>query len=89
MPIARISITGVALLLLVACGGPDARSAREQAAADAEAAELGRDTDKTVFDDLVQTQDKARAVEDVTLGHKANLDAAMEQAEGSTAVADE
>ena len=89
MPIARISITGLALLLLVACGGPDAGSAREQAAADAEAAELGRDTDKTVFDDLVQTQDKARAVEGVTLGHKANLDAAMEQAEGGTTAADE
>ena len=89
MPIARISITGLALLLLVACGGPDAGSAGDQAAADAEAAELGRDTDKTVFDDLVQTQDKARAVEGVTLGHKATLDAAMEQAEGGTTAADE
>jgi hypothetical protein len=35
-----------------------------------------------VFDDMIQTQDKARAVEGVTLGHKADMDAAIEQSEG-------
>jgi hypothetical protein len=37
-----------------------------------------------VFDDLIQTQDKARAVEGVTLGHKADLDAAIESAGGDS-----
>jgi hypothetical protein len=35
-----------------------------------------------VFDDLIQTQDKARAVEGVTLEHKDTLDQALEAAEG-------
>jgi len=58
---------------------------------DKEAADaaLGRDTDATVFDDLIETQDKARAVEDVTLGHKDALDAALEQAEGGAPADDE
>ncbi len=44
-----------------------------------------RDTDETVFDDMIQTQDRARAVEDVTLGRKAEMDAAIEQSEGDAA----
>ena len=44
----------------------------------------GRDTDDTVFDDMIQTQDRARAVEDLTLGRKDDLDAALEKAEGSS-----
>lgn len=84
MPRARLTLAGLAFLLLLACGGqPESRSAEEQAAADAAATELGRDTDETVFDDMVQTQDKARAVEDLTLGRKNELDAAMEDAEGN------
>jgi len=35
-----------------------------------------------VFDDMIQTQDKARAVEGVTLGRKADMDAAIEDSEG-------
>jgi len=31
---------------------------------------------------VIQTQDKARAVEDLTLGRKDDLDAAMQQSEG-------
>lgn len=51
-----------------------------------EARAKGRDTDETVFDDMVQTQDKARAVEDLTLGRKADMDAAIEQSsEGAPA----
>ena len=46
---------------------------------------LGRDTDETVFDDMIQTQDRARAVEDLTLGRKGEMDAAIEQSEGEPA----
>jgi hypothetical protein len=73
---ARLSLATVAMLTLVACGGP-APSQDEE-----EARELGRDTDKTVFDDMIQTQDKARAVEDLTLGRKDELDDALEASEG-------
>ena len=84
MPRARLTLTGLALLLLAACGGaPESSSEEEQAAADARASELGRDTDKTVFDDMIQTQDKARAVEGVVLEHKNDVDAALESAEGN------
>jgi basic membrane lipoprotein Med (substrate-binding protein (PBP1-ABC) superfamily) len=84
MPRSRITLAGIAFLMLAACGGqPESGSEEEQAAADAAATELGRDTDETVFDDMIQTQDKARAVEDLTLGRKNELDAAMEDAEGS------
>ena len=89
MPRARLTLTGLAFLMLLGCGGqPESSSDEEQAAADAAATELGRDTDKTVFDDMIQTQDKARAVEGLTLGRKNELDAAMEDAEGG-APADE
>ena len=80
MPNSRFAPAGLVLLLLVACSGP-AEDTSSDEEADAEAAALGRDTDKTVFDDMVQTQDKARAVEGVTLGHKADLDKAMDEAE--------
>jgi len=89
MPCTRLTLAGLAFLVLLGCGGqPESSSKEEQAAADAAATELGRDTDKTVFDDMVQTQDKARAVEGLTLGRKNELDAAMEDAEGD-ATADE
>jgi hypothetical protein len=78
MAAARLSLATLALLTLVACGGtaPDQEQDEDAAAA------LGRDTDETVFDDLIQTQDKARAVEDVTLGRKDELDRALESSEG-------
>jgi hypothetical protein len=69
------------LATLAACGAPapqDKESAREK----------GRDTDETVFDDMVQTQDRARAVEEVTLGRKADMDAAIERSEGDAAAED-
>lgn len=76
---AGLSLAATALITLAACGGPaqdtDAETARE----------LGRDPDKTVFDDTIQTQDRARAVEDVTLGRKRSLDQALDASEGDDA----
>ena len=76
--IAGLALSGLVLLGLAACGGKpeplDEEAARE----------LGRETDETVLDDMIQTQDRARAVEGVTLGHKADLDAAIESAEGDS-----
>lgn len=73
-----MTLSALLLASLAACGSPEPQ--------DKEAArEKGRDTDETVFDDMIQTQDRARAVEDVTLGRKAEMDAAIEQAEGDAA----
>ncbi len=82
MAAARLSLATLALLSLVACGGGSAPDEEATEQDEAEAAALGRDTDETVFDDMIQTQDKARAVEGVTLGHKQDLDQALEAAEG-------
>jgi hypothetical protein len=71
--IAGLALSGLVLLGLAACGGKPEPQDEEAAR------ELGRDTDKTVFDDMIQTQDKARAVEGVTLGHKADMDAAIDE----------
>jgi hypothetical protein len=76
-----LTLSALLLATLAACGAPapqDKQSAREK----------GRDTDETVFDDMVQTQDRARAVEDVTLGRKADMDAAIERSEGDAAAED-
>jgi diacylglycerol kinase family enzyme len=75
-----LTLSALLLATLAACGGPapepqDKESAREK----------GRDTDETVFDDMIQTQDRARAVEGLTLGRKAEMDAAVEQSEGDAA----
>jgi hypothetical protein len=77
-PVARLTLSGFALAALVACGAPAPQDK-------AEAREKGRDTDETVFDDMIQTQDRARAVEDLTLGRKGEMDAAIEQSEGDAA----
>ena len=74
-PAARLTLSALVLATLAACGAPapepqDKESAREK----------GRDTDETVFDDMIQTQDRARAVEGVTMGQKAAMDAAIDQA---------
>lgn len=74
---ARLSLVAVAWLTLAACSAPEPEPQDE-----AEARALGRDTDETVFDDMVQTQDKARAVEDLTLGRKDDLDRALEASTG-------
>lgn len=74
---ARLTLLGVMLAALAACGGETPKQDKEEMRA------LGRDTDDTVFDDMIQTQDRARAVEDITLGRKDDLDAALEAAERS------
>jgi hypothetical protein len=74
-PAARLTLSALLLAMLAACGAPAPQDK-------AEAREKGRDTDETVFDDMIQTQDRARAVEGVALGRKADVDAAIEAAEG-------
>ena len=76
-PLAGLSLTGLALAALVGCGAPAPQDK-------AEAREKGRDTDETVFDDMIQTQDRARAVEDLTLGRKGEMDEAIRRSEDDT-----
>lgn len=72
----------LALALVAACGGAEAPQD------EAEAREKGRDTDKTVFDDMVQTEDRARGVEQTTMDAKAATDAAIEAQTGGDAPED-
>ena len=81
---ARLPLATALLLTLAACGSPPPASADEEAD-DASAEALGRDTDETVVDDMLQTQDRARAVEDLTLGRKDDLDQALEESSGAAA----
>jgi hypothetical protein len=72
-------VAAITLLFVAACGAP----APEQTEDKEKAKALGRDTDATVFDDMIKTEDKARGVENLTLGRKDELDKAMQQAEGT------
>jgi PBP1b-binding outer membrane lipoprotein LpoB len=81
LAVTRLSLAAIAALMLVACGSP-APEPKDAVADDAKARELGRDTDKTVLDDMIQTQDRARAVEGVTMDAKRNLDEAIEAQAG-------
>ncbi len=74
-PAARLTLSALLLAMIAACGAPAPQDEQE-------ARDKGRDTDETVFDDMIQTQDKARAVEDLSMQHKADVDAAVEAAEG-------
>jgi hypothetical protein len=78
-PAARLTLSALVLAMLAACGAP---SSHDEASAqdEEEARAKGRDTDETVFDDMIQTQDRARAVEGVTMDQKAAMDAAIDQA---------
>jgi hypothetical protein len=67
--------------MLAACGSPAPEPAAD-AEDEAEAQALGRDNDKTVLDDMIQTQDKARAVEGVTMDAKRDLDEAIDAQTG-------
>jgi hypothetical protein len=78
---ARLSFAAFALSVLVACGS-SAPEPEDTAVDDAADRELGRDTDKTVLDDMIQTQDRARAVEDVTMDAKRDLDEAIDAQTG-------
>jgi hypothetical protein len=74
---ARTAVLGMMLAVVAACGG-------EQPPPDkAEAAAKGRSTDETVFDDMIQTQDRARGVEDTTMAAKAAMDAAIDEQSGN------
>ena len=74
----RVATTVVLLALALAAGcGAD-----EPPQDDAAARELGRDTDQTVLDDMIQTQDRARGVEQTTMDAKAATDAAIEAQTG-------
>jgi hypothetical protein len=77
MRAASLLLASTFVLALAACGGSAPEPQQDKAQAEA----LGRDTDATVLDDMIQTQDRARAVEDLTLGRKDDLDQALEQAE--------
>ncbi len=77
---ARLTLSAFVLAILAACGGPTPPEPRD-AAAKEEARARGGDTEETVFDDMIQTQDRARAVEDLTLGHKGKMDEAIRQSE--------
>ena len=81
---ARLTLTALALATLAACGSPTPHDSKDKELAREEAKAKGRDTDETVFDDMIQTQDRARAVEDLTLGRKGEMDAAIEQSEGES-----
>jgi hypothetical protein len=88
----RSFLAALALCMLAACGGGSSTADEDQAQAaedEAAAEELGRDTDETVVDDMIQTQDRARAVEGVTLGHKQHLDEAIEASSDDAAAAAE
>ena len=74
-PAATLMLSALLLATLAACGEPAPQD-------EAEAREKGRDTDETVFDDMIQTQDRARAVEDLALGHKEAMDEAISESEG-------
>jgi hypothetical protein len=73
---AAMSAVLLALALTAGCG------AEEPPQDDAAARELGRDTDQTVFDDMIQTQDRAKGVEQTTMDAKAATDAAIEAQTG-------
>ena len=74
--IARLTVIGFAAATLLGCGGPppddEEKAAPEPGSQEAE---------ETVFDDMIQTQDRARAVEGVLKDSKQSLDEAVEHAE--------
>ena len=69
------AVAGFVLACLCGCGGPHAQDEAEGTR------EPPRKTE-TVFDDTIRTQDRARAVEDVTMASKAATDAAIDEADG-------
>jgi hypothetical protein len=70
-----IPLGAVALVALLAgCGAPPAGDE------EGPAPEPGsQEAEETVFDDMIQTQDRARAVEGVLMDSKRDLDTAIDQ----------
>ena len=78
--IVRLSLTGLLIAVLAGCGGPPAGKQ------EGPAPEPGsQEAEETVFDDMIQTQDRARAVEDVLQDSKRKLDTAIEESEDAAA----
>jgi hypothetical protein len=77
----RLTAAGLALTWLAACGSPAPHAPKDQEAAAAAAAADPNSNEKTVFDDLIQTQDRARSVEGVVMDGKAKTDAAIDASE--------
>jgi hypothetical protein len=71
------SLAALGLLAASGCGGNDAADP-DAAAEDAAAAPAA---DETVFDDLVETQERARAVEDLNDQRREQLESALESEE--------
>ena len=72
---ARLSLLAVCFVALSGCSPPPPQDKEE-------AKELGRDTDDTVFDDMIQTEDRARGVEDTVMQQKQDADQAIDQMSG-------
>lgn len=79
----RAAAVAALAALLAACGAPSqenaVRSAPEEAASRGSAA---TPQEATVFDDVVGTQERARAVEAAAAEHQRELQRALEDAEG-------
>jgi hypothetical protein len=78
---ARFSLLALVAALLLGCSPPPPQDKEEAEA-------LGRDTDKTVFDDMIQTEDRARAVEGTLMQEKKNTDAQIDSMTGAAPDAD-
>jgi hypothetical protein len=79
--IARLSLTGLLMVALAGCGAPPADEQEAEVAPDPDS----QRAEETVFDDMIQTQDRARAVEGVLMDSKRDLDTAIDHAEDDTA----
>jgi|RhiMethySRZTD1v2_1073278.scaffolds.fasta_scaffold104191_2 hypothetical protein len=75
--IARLSLTGLLMVGLAGCGAPPADRKEAEVAPEPGSQEA----EETVFDDMIQTQDRARAVEGVLMDSKRDLDTAIDHAE--------
>ena len=76
--VARVTVAGLALTWLVACGSSEPQEAAEPAP---DVHERQGTADETVFDDTIRTEDRARSVEATVMQGKANTDAAIEAQE--------
>ena len=79
--IARLSLTGLLMVALAGCGAPPADEQEAEVAPDPDS----QRAEETVFDDMIQTQDRARDVEGVLMDSKRDLDTAIDHAEDDTA----
>jgi hypothetical protein len=87
--VARLAAAATALTWLVACGSQAPPASSEDAGPAPDAAARDGTADETVFDDLIQTEDKARSVEGTIMQGKANVDAALEAQTGDSEESEE